>query len=124
LQHLLRIFEKVPIFVALASQCLGDELRANLEARDGTVFRHKPNFVDLDTGLSRQRGLQLFRQGTRLGVPTWERARESRELCLCGGWCEVNAGDSRTGQQLRETFFRPRCAERHAIQKDLVSGSP
>jgi hypothetical protein len=96
-------------------------LRANFQSRNGTIFRHKPNFIDLDAVFSGQRGLQLLCKGAWLGVPTWERTHESRELRLCGAWREVDAGDTRTGQQLRETFFRARRAQRHAVEENLAS---
>jgi hypothetical protein len=98
-------------------------LRRNFNPRHGAVFRHKPYFVDLDAGVSRQRRLQLFRKLVGLGVAARKRAHEPRELRLRQVFCEVNAGDSRRGQQLRETPLACRRSQRHSIQQDLVSGS-
>jgi len=36
----------------------------------------------------------------------------------------MDAGNSRSHQHLRETFLTGGCAERHAIQQNLVSRSP
>jgi hypothetical protein len=98
-------------------------LRRHLDAGHGTVFRHKPNLVDADARLSRQRRLQLFRELVGLGVAAWKRAHEPRKLRLCQIFREVNAGDSRSGQQLRETPLARRRSQRHSVQQYLGPGS-
>src|SRR5207247_7493356 len=54
------------------------------------------------------------------GVPAGETAGESCKLRLRGGRTEVNAGNSRGDQQLRETPLACGCSERHTIEQNLI----
>jgi hypothetical protein len=82
LQHLVWIFEEILEFVALRSEHFLRQLRGDLDARDGRVFRHVTDFVHFDGGVARERGLQLFRQRRGFGVSAREGAHKSRELRL------------------------------------------
>ena len=113
----MRILEEIAVFVALSAKHFGGELRGHFDSRDGTVFRHEANFVDLDAGFPGERRLQLLGQRARLGISAGKSAHKSRKMSLCGIWCEVNAGDPRTDQQLRETFFRRGSPEWHAVEQ-------
>ena len=104
----------------MRAQHLGSQVRRNLDSRHRTVFRDETNFVDLNARIPGQRSFQLFRERTRLGIAVRKSANKPRELWLAEIWCEVNAGNSRSDQQLRETFFGRRCAQRHSIQQYLV----
>jgi len=61
LQHLLRIFEKVPELVPLVPQHLRRQLRGHLDSSNRTVFGHKADLVDLDARVAGKRRLQLLR---------------------------------------------------------------
>jgi len=123
LQHLVRIFEEVSEFVALRPEHLCRQLRGNLDACHGRIFRHVADLIDLDAGLSRQRGFQLFGERRSFRVSARERAHKSRELRLRECRSKVNAGDPRRSQKLREASFSRRRTQRHAIQQDLRSRS-
>jgi hypothetical protein len=97
-------------------------LRRYLDSSNGTVFRHVADFVDLNARFSGQRGFQLIRQRRGFRISAWERTHKSRKLRLCQGRRKVNAGDSGGDQKLRETSFTGRCAQRHAVQQNLVTG--
>jgi hypothetical protein len=62
LQQLLWIFEEIFEFVARRAEHLVRKLRRNLDARNRGILRHVADLVDLDAGLTGQRGFQLFRQ--------------------------------------------------------------
>jgi hypothetical protein len=94
LQQLVRIFKEIFEFVALRAQHFLCQLRRHLDPGHGRIFRHVADFIHLDAGLSCQRGLQLFRQRRRLGIPARERAHESRKLRLRQCRRKVNAGDA------------------------------
>jgi hypothetical protein len=115
LQHLLRIFKYVAVFLPRAAQHFGGQLRGNLDTRHGTIFRHVANFVDSDAGFPGQRGFELFGQHTGLVVSTGKSTHKSRKVTLCGAGGKMNTGDTGTHQQLRETFLRSRGAQRHAV---------
>jgi hypothetical protein len=110
LQHLLRIFKYVAVFFSRAAQHLRGQLRGNLDASHGTIFRNVANLVDPDARFASQRGLQLFRQHTGFIVSARKRAHESRKVALCGVGGKMNAGDTGTHQQLREALLRSRRA--------------
>ena len=84
LQHFLWIFENIAVFIARSAQHLRGQLRRHLDPSDGSIFRHVPNFVDLDAGLSGQRRFQLFRQLAWLIVSAGKCANEPRKVALCG----------------------------------------
>jgi len=94
LQHLVGVFEEVPELVARRTQYFLGKLRRNLNARYRGIFRHITDLVDLDTGISRERGFQLFGKGRWLGVSAGEGAHKSRELGLGEGGRKMNARDS------------------------------
>jgi hypothetical protein len=123
LQQFIGVFKNVAKFVSSRAQRFRRQLRRHFNSRHGAVFRNKPYFVDLDAGVSGQRRLQLFSELVGLGVAARKRAHEPRKLRLCQIFREVNAGDSRRGQQLRETSFARRRSQRHSVQQDLVSRS-
>jgi hypothetical protein len=52
-------------------------LRSNLDSRDGSVFRHEPNFIDLYGRVSSERGLQLFGQSSGLRAAAWKCAHKA-----------------------------------------------
>jgi hypothetical protein len=122
LQHFLRIFEEIAVLVALCAKHLGCELRGYLNSSNGTVFRHESNLIDLDGGFAGQRGFQLLPQRAGLGIAARKCAHKAGKLRLRGIWCEMDAGDAGSSQQLREAFFRGSRSQRHAVQQDLVSG--
>jgi hypothetical protein len=95
-------------------------LRGHLDARYGRIFRHVANLVDLDAGFTGERGFQLFRERGRLCVAARKAANKSGKLWLRQIRREVNAGDAGACQQLRETFFTGGCAERDAVQQNLI----
>jgi hypothetical protein len=72
----------------------------------GLIFRHKPDVIDFYAGIPGQSGFQLFGQGASFDAAGWERPHKPRELCLRGVGCEVNAGNPRRRQELRETSLR------------------
>jgi hypothetical protein len=117
----LRIFKNVAVFVSRSPEHFGSQLRRHLDPGHGSVFGHVANFVDLDVAPSGQRRFQLLRQLAGLVVSARKRAYKTRKVALCCVGRKMNAGDSGTGQELRETFFRRRCAQRHAIEHDLIS---
>jgi hypothetical protein len=82
LQQTVGILEEILELVALRAESFSGELRRNLDARDGRIFRHIANFVDLDACLARERGFQLFRERGRLRVAAGKGAHEARELWL------------------------------------------
>jgi hypothetical protein len=111
----LRIFENVTQLIALASQHLGGQLRGDFDTRNGLIFRDKSDLVDFYGGIPGQSGLQLFGQGARLGAAGGEGPHKAGELCLSGVWSEVNAGNPRRGQELRETSLSGCRTEWHSI---------
>jgi hypothetical protein len=82
LQQLVGILKEIFEFVALRTQHFLRQLRRDLDARHGRIFRHVANLIHLDAGFSRQRGLQLFRQRRRLRISARERAYKPRKLRL------------------------------------------
>src|SRR2546426_200064 len=123
LQHLVWVFEEVSEFVALRPEHFCRQLCGNLDACHRRIFRHVADLIDLDAGLSRQRGFQLFGERRSFRVSARERAHKSRKLRLCECRSKVNAGDPRRSQKLREASFSRRRTQRHAIQQDLRSRS-
>jgi len=119
LQQFVGIFKNVAKFIAACSQRLGRQLRGHLDSRHGAVFRNKPNLVDLNARVSRHRGLQLLRQLAGFCVAAGKRANKARELGLRQVFREVNTGDSRRCQKLRETPLASGRSQRHAVQQDL-----
>jgi hypothetical protein len=120
LQELVRVFKEILELVALSAESLGGELRGDLNSRDGRIFRDIPNFVDLDTRFTGERGFQLLREGGRFCVAAGKCAHEARELWLGESGGKMDAGDPGARQQLREAFFTGGGAERHAVQQNLV----
>jgi hypothetical protein len=82
LQHFVGIFEEIFEFVASSPEYLLRKLRRHLDACNRRIFRDVADFIHLDTCVSRQRSLQLFRERRRLGISAGERAHKSRELRL------------------------------------------
>jgi hypothetical protein len=123
LQHFLRILKDVAVFLPGPAQHFGSQLRRHLDPGHRAIFGHISDFVNLDAGLAGKRGFQLLGQGTGFRVTARKCANESRKISLCSVWREVNAGDSRRCQQLREALLRRRRSQRHAVQNDLVAGS-
>ena len=119
MQHLVRVFEEVPKFVARRSEDLLGELGRHLDPRHGGIFRHITNLIHLDARVSRQRGFQLFGKRRRLGVSAGEGAHKSRELRLGKRGGKMDARDSRGSQKVRKTSFAGSRSKRHAIQQDL-----
>jgi hypothetical protein len=117
----LRIFKNVAVFVSRAAQHLGSELRRDLDSGHRSIFRDVANFVDLDGAFTGERRFQLLGELAGLVVSAGEGAHESREVALRGIGRKMNAGDSRTSEKLRETFFSCGGTERHAVQHDLVA---
>ncbi|PYT45340.1 MAG: hypothetical protein DMG47_08635 [Acidobacteria bacterium] len=105
LEHFVRVFKEILKFVARRPQHFLRELRRNLDARHGRIFRHVADFIHLDAGVPRQRGFQLFGERRRLRVSAGEGAHKSRELRLrkCGS--KMDARDSRGSKKLRKTSF-------------------
>jgi hypothetical protein len=98
-------------------------LRGDFDSSDRGIFRYVTNLIDLDAGFTGERGLQLLCERSWLGIAAGKCANEAGELRLRQSRREMNAGNSRTGQQLREAFFAGGRAERHAVQQNLVAGS-
>jgi hypothetical protein len=105
LQELVRVFEEILKLVALCAESFGCQLRGHLDSRDGRIFRDIANLVDLDARFTGECGFQLFCERGGLGIATRKSAHEPRELRLCQSGREVNTGNSRADQHLRETFF-------------------
>jgi hypothetical protein len=123
LQEFVGIFEEILKLVALRAECFRGQLCRYFDSSDRRVFRNVTNFVDLDAGFTSEGGLQLFGKRGRLSVATGKRAHETSKLGLRKSRRKVNAGDSGAHQHLRETFFASGCAERHAVEQDLISRS-
>src|SRR2546425_1017373 len=123
LQHLVRVFEEVSEFVALRPEHFCRQLRGNLDACHRRIFRHVADLINLDAGLPRQRGFQLFGERRSFRVSARERAHKSRKLRLRECRSKVNASDPRRSQKLREASFSRRRTQRHTIQQDLRSRS-
>jgi transcriptional regulator CtsR len=104
----------------LSAESLRGKLRGHFDPSHRRIFRDVANLVDLNTRFTGERGLQLFCERGGLGVAAWKTAYEAGELRLRQIWREVNAGNARASQQLRETFFTGGCAEWHAVQQDLI----
>jgi len=123
LQELVRVFEEVFELVALGAEGLRGELRSHLDTCHGRIFRNIANLIDLDARFTGERGFQLLRERGGLCVAAGKTSYEPRKLRLRQIWREVNAGNTGTRQQLREAFFTSGCAERYAIQQDLIPRS-
>jgi hypothetical protein len=123
LQQFLRVFKNIAESVSLRAQHFRSQLRRNFYSRHRAVFRNESNFIDANARVAGHRALQLFGEGTWLGISAGKRADKSRELRLGKVWCEVNAGDTGGSKQLRETFLRRRCSQRHSIQQYLIPRS-
>jgi hypothetical protein len=92
----------------LRAEHFGGKLRGNLDSGHRGIFRHVTNLVYLDAGFAGERGFQLLRERRGLGVSAGKRAHEAGQLRLCQGRREVNAGDARRNQQLREATLAGR----------------
>ena len=123
MQQLVRVFEEILKLVALGAESFRCELRGHLNSRHGRIFRDVANFVDLDARFTGEGRFQLFRERGGLGIAAWKSAHEPRELWLRQSRREVDAGNPRAHQHLRETFFTGGCAERHTIQQNLIPRS-
>jgi hypothetical protein len=123
LQHLIGIFKKVAVFIALRAEHLGRQLRGNLDSGYGRIFGDITNLVYLDAGFPGKRGFQLLRERGRLGISAGEGANETCQLRLRQRWSEVNAGDARGNQQLREAALSGGRSQGHAIQQNLGARS-
>jgi hypothetical protein len=123
LQELVRVFEEVLKLVALCAESFRCQLRGHLDSRHGRIFSDIANLVDLDARFTGKCGFQLFCERGGLGIAARKSAHEPRELWLCQSRREVDAGNSRAHQHLRETFFTGGCAEWHAVQQNLISRS-
>jgi hypothetical protein len=82
LQHLVGVVEEVSILVARCAKNFLRQLRRHLDPRHRRIFRHVADLIDLDAGLSRQRGFQLFGKRRRLCISAGESTHKSRELRL------------------------------------------
>jgi hypothetical protein len=122
LEKLVGVFEEILEFVPLGTKRFRRQLRGNLDSCNGRILRDIANFIDLNARLTGERGFQLFRERGRLCVATGKRAHKPRELRLRQSWSEVDAGNSRAGQELCKTLFTGGSAERHTIQQNLVPG--
>jgi len=107
----------------LRAESFGSELRGHLDASHGGIFRDVTNLVDLNAGFTGERGFQLFRERGWLGVAAGKAPHEAGKLRLREIWREMNAGNSRACQQLREAFFTGGRAERHTVQQNLAPRS-
>jgi hypothetical protein len=105
----------------LGAECLRGKLRGHLDPSHGRIFRHVANLVDLDAGLTGERGLQLFRERGGLCVAARKTAHKAGKLWLRQIRREMDAGNTGACEQLRETFFTRGCAEGHAVQQDLIA---
>jgi hypothetical protein len=123
LQEFVGVFKEIFELVALGAERLRGKLRGHLDSRHGRIFRNVANLVDLDAGFAGERGFQLFRERRRLRIPARKAAHEAGKLRLRQIRREMNAGYTGACQQLRETFFTGGCAERHAVQQDLIPRS-
>jgi hypothetical protein len=121
LQELVGVFEEILKLVALGAESFRRELRGHLDPRHGRIFRNIANLVDLDARFTGQCGFQLFCERGGLGIAAWKSAHEPRELWLRQSRREVDAGNSRAHQHLRETFFTRGSTKWHAVQQNLVS---
>jgi bifunctional pyridoxal-dependent enzyme with beta-cystathionase and maltose regulon repressor activities len=95
-------------------------LRGHLDPRHGRIFSDVADLVDLDARFAGERRLQLFCERGRFGVAAWKTAYEAGKLWLRQIGREVNAGNTGTCQQLRETFFTSGCAEWHTVEQNLI----
>ena len=123
MQQFVGVFKNVPELVAGGAQNFGRQLRRNLDACNRSVFCDESNFIDLDGRFSGQRGLQLLRQRTGLGVSAGKCANKPGKLPLLETGREVNTGDPGGCQQLRKTAFARCGAKRYTVQQNLVAGS-
>jgi hypothetical protein len=124
LEELVGVFEEILELVALGAESFRCQLRGHLDSRHGRIFRDIANLVDLDARFTGECGFQLFSERGGLCVAAWKSAHEPRELGLRQSRSEVDAGNPRAHQHLRKTFFTGGCAERHAVQQDLIARSP
>src|SRR5713226_4955857 len=99
------------------------ELRGHFDSSNGRIFRDIADLVDLDARFSGERGLELFSERRRLGVAAGKSADEACELRLSQIGREVDAGDTRSNQQLREAAFASRGTQGHTVEQNLVSRS-
>jgi hypothetical protein len=99
-------------------------LCGDFDTRHGLIFRHKPDLIDFYAGIPGQSSFQLFGQSASFGAAGWERPHKPRELCLGGVWSEVNAGNPRPCQELRETSLSGCRTQWHSIEQDLIARSP
>jgi hypothetical protein len=96
-------------------------LRGHLDPRHGRIFSDVANLVDLDARFTSERRFQLFCERGRLGIAAGKTAYEAGKLRLRQIGREVNAGDTRACQQLREAFFTSGRAEWHTVEQNLIS---
>jgi hypothetical protein len=82
LQQFVWIFQKIPELVALCSENFCSQLRRDFHARDRRVFGDVANLIYFDTGLSRERGFELLREGSGLCVSGGKRTHETGKLRL------------------------------------------
>jgi hypothetical protein len=123
LQELVGVFEEILELIALRAQSLGRELRGHLDPGYRRIFGNIANLVDLNAGFTGERRFQLLSKRGRFCISAGKAPHEPGKLRLREVGREVDAGNSRARQQLRETFFAGRGAKRHTIQQDLVSRS-
>jgi hypothetical protein len=123
LQELVRVFEEILKLVALCAESFRCQLRGHLDSRHGRIFRDIANLVDFDARFTGECGFQLFGERGGLGIAARKSAHKPRELRLCQSRGEVDAGNSRAHQHLREALFTSRCSEWHAIQQNLIPRS-
>jgi len=82
LQKFVRVFEKIPVFVAGRTQRFSGQLRRNFNSCNRGILGDVADFVDLDAGFTSENGFQLFCERRWLGVAAGKRANEARELRL------------------------------------------
>jgi len=84
-----------------------------LESR---IRSHEADFVDTDALGTGEGGLQLESQFRRLGFAGGKGAHKAPKLFFSHGRKELDAGESRGGEQLRKLFFSGRPFQRYPVQ--------
>ena len=76
------VFEEILKLIPLRAEGFSGELGCNLDPRDGGIFCHIANFVDLDAGFTGKGGFQLFGERRGLCVAAGKSADETGKLWL------------------------------------------
>jgi hypothetical protein len=123
LQQFVGVFEEIFELVTLRTENFCGELRGHFHTSGGSIFRNVANFVDLDCCFPRERRFQLLRKRRWLRIASGKCADKSRELRLPKIRSEVDAGDTRCREQLREAAFCGGSAEWNTIKQNLLARS-